>query len=129
MKLNPTLNKYSLITLLTVGLLSSPLVANASKGDHDRHGYPQQQHDKHKHQYKYKYSHSSGHREFGQQQNNGHHFGHNKHYPRVYKDRHHYYRPHGHHDHHEHHPRVQRHRYETQQYDHPLFFLGWFSND
>jgi hypothetical protein len=24
---------------------------------------------------------------------------------------------------------VQRHRYETQQYDHPLFFLGWFSND
>ena len=128
MKLNSTLNKYSLITLLTVGLLSSPLLANASKGDHDRHGYQHQQHhDKHPH--KYKYSHSGGHREFGHHQNNGHHFGHSKHYSHIYKERHHYYRSHAHHDHHDHQPRVQRHRYETQQYDHPLFFLGWFSTD
>ena len=45
MKLNPTLNKLSLMALLSLGLACSPLVASADD-DHDRHEHHQQDRDR-----------------------------------------------------------------------------------
>jgi Ni/Co efflux regulator RcnB len=135
MKLKPSLGKYALITLLTAGLLSTPLLANAGKGNHERHGH--QKHEQYtqlrQHQHSYKYCYARGHHDPGHHQNHGRHYGHYKHFNHGHTGSHRYYRPHEYRNHHgghdSHHARVKKYKVDTQQYDHPLFFLGWFSND
>ena len=121
MKLNPTLNKLSLIALLSLGLVCAPLVVNANDGDRGRHGQHQQHHGKPHH----RTSHHKEYRGYGHLKHHGYRNGHQKDYKHGYKSGHHYYKPSGHHGHY---TGIQRHYY-SHDYDRPSFFLSLFSDD
>ena len=122
MKLNPTLNKLSLIALLSLGLACAPLVVNANDGDRGRHGQHQQHHGKSHH----RTSHHKEYRGYGHLKHHGYRNSLHKDYKHSYKSEHHYYRPYGHHDHS---TGIQRHYRNSYDYDQPSFFLGLFSDD
>lgn len=87
MKPNSTCNKLSLIALLSLGLVCSPLVANAGDNDRGRHGNYQQ--DRGKTHYK------ADHRDYGYDDRHSY----RNDYKHGHKNRRHHHNRRGHHGH------------------------------
>ncbi len=119
MKLKSTMNKLPLITLLALGLMSSPLVVNASDGDRGRHEHYQQHHGKLHH----KIDHHRNYRDHGQHKNHGYQ-SYRTNYKHGHKNGHHYDRPNGHYSHY---TTVQRHYRDDHHYNRPFYLLSLFS--
>jgi hypothetical protein len=118
MKLKPTLNKYILPALLSMGLACSPLVANADKGHHDWRGHTRYDHGKHGHQTGY-------HKDTRDYNHHASHKGCRLDHKHGFKNGEYSYRPHGYT-----YPvaDIQRRYRDGRHEHHPLYFLGIFSS-
>jgi len=112
MKSHPRLGKLTLAALLSMGLLCSPLIVNASDGHHNRHGYSQSQHGK------------SQYKDNNRYRNHGYRTSYRKGYKHGYKSGRHDYRPQRHNDYY-----ADSHRYNGggEHYGRTSLYFGLFS--
>ena len=120
MKLKFTMNKLPLITLLALGLVSSPLVVNASNNDRGRDGHHQQDRVRH-HQ---KIEHHRDYRDYNRHQKHTYQNSHRNDYRHGGKRARHYDRSYGHYGHYN---KIQRSYSNGHHYDRPFYFLSLFS--
>ena len=108
MKSHPRLGKLTLAALLSMGLLCSPLIVNASDRQHNGYGHSQGHHGKSHHSYK----------------NHGYRKSYHHGYKRGYKSGRHNYKPQRHHDYY-----ANSHRYNGGggHYDRSGLYFGLFS--
>jgi len=123
MKLYPTIRKLSLISLLAAGLVSSPLIANASTRDNDRDRYDHHQPDRGKHHQRD--THKKARPDYRQNRKYDNPHGYHKGCSLGYASKHHYYKPHKYYGHV---AKARQHHADKHQYEHPRFLLRLFSS-
>jgi hypothetical protein len=117
MRLNTTLNRLSLIALLSIGLTCAPLAVNADNGERGWHGHHQQDHGKRHHRTDYR----SDQRDYAHHKTHGYRDSCRMNDVRGYKTDHGRYRPHGYGSHH---AGIHRHYRSGHQLGHLRVFPG-----